>query len=123
MSHFRKTVALSSLACATLVLTGCVVAPYPYRPYQSHYVVTQPQPAVDIEYVQLAPPAPYAEVVTVSPGVGYVWITGSWLWSGGRHQWRAGTWSRPPTGYNRWQPGVWNNQPGRGWYQQGGTWR
>lgn len=124
MSHFRRIVLSSGLAGAALVLSGCVVAPYPYRPYyQSHVVVTQPQVGVDVEYVQTAPPAPYAEVVTVSPGIGFVWMEGAWIWSGGRHQWRAGSWARPPSGYNRWESGRWNNQPGRGWYQLGGRWR
>lgn len=131
MSHFRKIVLLSGLAGATLVLSGCVVAPaYPYRSYQSRVVVTepqvvvtQPQVGVDVEYVQMAPPAPYAEVVTVSPGVGYVWLGGEWIWSGGRHHWRSGSWARPPAGRNHWQSGGWNHRPGRGWQHQGGHWR
>ncbi len=122
MSHFRKLVLWSGLAGAALVLSGCVVTPYPYRPYQSSVVVSQPQRVVDIEYVQSAPPAPYAEVVPVSPGAGHVWISGAWIWSGGRHQWQAGYWSRPPVGSNRWQSGGWKHEPGRGWYRQGGYW-
>ena len=125
MSQFRKIVLCGGLAGAALVLSGCVVAPaYPYRPYyQSRVVVTQPQVTADVEYVQTAPPAPYTEVVTVSPGVGYVWLPGLWLWSGGRYQWRSGNWSRPPAGYNQWNRGGWNHQPGRGWYHSGGHWR
>ena len=125
MSHFRKIVLCAGLGGAALVLSGCVVAPaYPYRPYyQSRVVVSQPQVTADVEYVQIAPPVPYTEVITVSPGVGYVWLPGLWFWSAGRYQWRGGNWSRPPSGYNQWNHGGWNHQPGRGWYHSGGQWR
>lgn len=123
MSHIRKVGILSGLAAAAVVLTGCVVAPAPY--YQSRAVVMQPGVSVsaNVEYVQTAPPAPYNEVVTVSPGVGFVWTPGLWYWSGGRHVWRAGAWARPPVGYNTWNSGGWYNAPGRGWYHSGGHWR
>ena len=125
MSQFRKIVFCGGLVGAALVLSGCVVAPaYPYRSYyRTGAVVTQPQVSVDIDYVQNAPPEPYAETLTVSPGVGYIWLPGLWLWSGGRYQWRGGSWSRPPVGYNRWNNGGWSHQPGRGWYHSGGYWR
>jgi WXXGXW repeat (2 copies) len=125
MSHFRKLSLLTGLAAAAVVLTGCVVTPYPY--YQTRVVTTQQgAPAATgatVEYVQTAPPAPYNEVVTVSPGVGFVWTPGVWYWSGGRHVWRAGVWQRPPYGYNTWNNGGWYNTPGRGWYHRGGYWR
>lgn len=122
MSHFQKFGLYSGLAGATLVLSGCILPPpLPPRPYFPSVVVTQPQ--IGVEYVQTAPPAPYSEVVTVSPGVGYVWLPGLWFWSGGRYQWRAGNWSRTPSGYNQWNNGGWNHYPGRGWYHSGGYWR
>jgi hypothetical protein len=123
MSQFRKIVLCGGLAGAALVLSGCVVAPHPHRTHQSQVVVTQPQVTAEVEYVQTAPPAAYTEVVTVSPGVGYVWVPGLWLWSGGRYQWRAGAWSRPPVGYKQWNHGGWVHQPGRGWRHSGGHWR
>ncbi len=122
MSHFQRFGLYGGLAGATLALSGCILPPpLPPRPYFPSVVVTQPQ--VGVEYVQTAPPAAYSEVVTVSPGVGYVWLPGVWLWSSGRYQWRAGAWSRPPYGYNQWNHGGWNHQPGRGWYHSGGYWR
>lgn len=123
MSHFRKLSLLAGLATAAAVLTGCVVTPY----YQTRVVTTQQGAPVasgaSVEYVQTAPPAPYTEVVTVSPGVGFVWTPGLWYWSGGRHTWRAGVWQRPPYGYSTWNHGGWYNTPGRGWYLNGGYWR
>jgi WXXGXW repeat (2 copies) len=125
MFSIRSAGILSVLAVSVVALTGCVVAPAPY--YQSRVAVVQPGGAVtataNVEYVQTAPPAPYNEVVTVSPGVGYVWTPGIWLWSGGRYTWRAGVWSRPPSGYSTWSNGGWYHTPGRGWYHSGGHWR
>ena len=127
MSHVHKIGTkigiLSGLATAALVLTGCVVAPAPY--YQSRVAVVQPGASVsaNVEYVQTAPPAEQTEVVTVSPGVGFIWTPGFWYWSGGRHVWRAGVWTRPPAGYSSWNRGGWYHTPGRGWYHSGGHWR
>ena len=108
---------------AAVVLTGCVVAPAPY--YQSRVAVAQPSVVLNagVEYVQTAPPAEQIEVVTVSPGIGYVWTPGLWHWSGGRHVWRAGVWMRPPAGHHSWNRGGWHHSPGRGWYHSGGHWR
>jgi WXXGXW repeat (2 copies) len=127
MSHVHKIGSkigiLSVLATAALVLTGCVVAPAPY--YQSRVAVVQPGASVsaNVEYVQTPPPAEQTEVVTVSPGVGFIWTPGFWYWSGGRHVWRAGVWTRPPAGYRSWNRGGWYHAPGRGWYHSGGHWR
>jgi hypothetical protein len=127
LSWVRKLSVLGGLAAAGVVfgvvLTGCVVTPY----YQTRVVTTQPSVAVDagsnVEYVQTAPPVAYNEVVTVSPGVGYIWTPGLWYWSGGRHVWRAGVWQRPPYGYRAWNNGGWTHVPGRGWQHNRGYWR
>jgi WXXGXW repeat (2 copies) len=124
-NQVRKLSMLGGLAVAAVVLTGCVVTPYPY--YQTRVVTTQPSvagtAAASVEYVQVAPPAPQYEVVTVSPGLGYVWTPGLWYWSGGRHVWRAGLWTRPPSGYSTWNNGGWTHVPGRGWQHNQGYWR
>jgi hypothetical protein len=129
MSKVHKLSVASGLAAATVVLTGCVVTPA-YYPPQTRVVTVQPSVAVtadttstSVEYVQTAPPAPYNEVVTVSPGIGFVWTPGIWYWSGGRHVWRAGSWQRPPYGYRTWNNGGWTLVPGRGWQQSRGYWR
>ena len=70
--------------------------------------------------VQEAPPAPLDEqVVVASPGPGYVWIGGEWVWNG-RWFWRAGYWSYHPGGI--WVEGGWHRGP-RGWYHDPGHWR
>jgi hypothetical protein len=128
MNKVRKLSIFGGLAAAAVVLTGCVVTPY--YPAQTRVVTVQPSVAVtansgstSVEYVQTAPPVAYNEVVTVSPGVGYIWTPGLWYWSGGRHVWRAGAWQRPPYGYRTWNNGGWTHVPGRGWQHNQGYWR
>lgn len=69
------------------------------------------QPATTV--VQEAPPAPLDEtsLVVASPGPGYVWIGGEWVWNG-RWFWRAGYWSYRPGGV--WVVGGWS-RGSRGW--------
>lgn len=128
MSHiqktFIKTALLSAVTGGALLLTGCVVAPH-HRVYVPQVAVPAGTPSTNttVEYVQSAPPPEYTEVITVSPGVGYVWLPGLWYWSSGRYTWRAGHWARPPAGYSSYHRGTWGHTPGRGWYHSGGGWR
>jgi outer membrane lipoprotein SlyB len=76
------------------------------------------QPATVV--VEQAPPPPPTETIVVaSPGPGYVWIGGEWVWNGGWF-WRAGYWSYHPGGI--WVEGGWHRGP-RGWYHEPGRWR
>jgi WXXGXW repeat (2 copies) len=104
---------------AALLLSACVVAPYPRR-----VVYTEPVAAGSYEsqevIVGVAPPPAYVEVVPSVPYAGAVWIGGYWGWSGGRHSWVPGRWDRPRPGY-RWQPHAWSQQGGR-WHLHGGGW-
>jgi hypothetical protein len=45
--------------------------------------------------VREAPPAPIVETVVVSPGPGFVWVSGGWMWHD-RWVWERGHWDRPP---------------------------
>ena len=112
---------------SVLLLSACVVAPYPReRVVYSQPVYSQPVPVgepVPVEstvVVDVAPPAPYVETVSVAPFVGAVWIGGYWGWHGGRHQWVPGRWERGRPGYH-WQSHAWVNQGGR-WHLHGGGW-
>jgi outer membrane lipoprotein SlyB len=72
--------------------------------------------------VQEAPPAPLQETVVVaSPGPGYIWVGGEWVWNG-RWFWRAGYWGYPPYSRAVWISGGWH-QGQRGWYHSPGHWR
>lgn len=60
--------------------------------------------AEDYLEVPFAPRPPPIEVVPPSPREDAVWADGTWLWSGQRYRWQAGTWVVPPAGarYARW---------------------
>ena len=122
MSQLKKTVLLSGVAAVAVLMSGCVVAP-PHVVHNARHQAIANGATVNVEYYQSAPPAEYNEVITVSPGDGYIWVPGLWYWSGNRYLWRAGNWQRPPSGYRTYNRGTWNHTPGRGWYHSGGHWR
>lgn len=109
-----RTTKTAGLLCALLALSACVVAPYPRH---GHAVAAEP---ADGPVVEVAPPAPYAELVSAAPYPGAVWINGYWGWSGQRHQWVPGYWESPRAGY-AWRPHVWVQVGGR-WQLRGGVW-
>jgi hypothetical protein len=84
----RAAAGAAALASVLALTSGCVVAvrpaPVVYAPAPGEVVVTE------------EPPAPYAEVVGVAPGPGYLWIGGYYHWSGARWVWYAGHYERPP---------------------------
>ena len=83
--------------------------------------VVQPAPAQNVVYVQQSPPPPRVETVVVSPGPGYVWVGGEWLWNGG-WAWRSGYWCMPPYANSIWIGGSWSHYD-RGWRHAPGHWR
>lgn len=64
------------------------------------------------EVVYERPPAPSRE---------HIWITGDWVWSGGRYQWHEGHWERRREGVV-WDNGHWQDTRG-GWKWIPGHWR
>jgi WXXGXW repeat (2 copies) len=111
-------------------LSACVVAPYRghggYGGDGGGRGYGQPVPQVGGPYeqpgivVDVAPPAPYVEVIPVLPFLGALWIAGYWGWRGGRHHWVPGRYERPRPGYG-WNAHGWVNQGGR-WHLHGGGW-
>ena len=96
------------VAASTLALTACIVQPLPsqYNAYDEGYG--------NDAVVEVAPPAPYPEVVPIAPYLGAVWVGGYWGWSGGRHVWTRGHYVHGREGYIYRQP-AWNRD-GRGRY-------
>ncbi len=117
--HRQAWRGLALAAGAALLLSACVVAPAPY--YRGGGVAYGPAPGAYGEVVMTAPPAPYQEVVPVSPGLGYVWIGGYWNWVGGRHVWAGGHWEPGRPGY-AWVPHNWG-RTGNGWRLNPGHWQ
>jgi len=86
------------------------------------YMINTPNTAAEgAVLIPQAPPAPPVQTVVVSPGPGYVWVTGEWVWNNG-WGWRAGYWTRPPYGYTVWVGGsYWRDS--HGWHHNRGHWR
>jgi hypothetical protein len=100
-----------SLVWATSLSTcGCVV--YPNAP------VATAGAEVDVAG---APPAPLVDEVSLSPGIGFVWIGGAWAWQG-RWVWERGHWDRPPHPGAVWVPHRYVYHDGRHRFVRGG-WR
>ena len=78
-------------------------------------------PTQKVVYVRETPPAPRYETVVVSPGPGYVWCGGEWIWDAG-WVWTSGRWCAPPRPHTVWIGGSWNSSP-RGWRHHPGHWR
>lgn len=109
------------VSLSALLLSACVVAPYPNRVVYSQPVPVNAAPVYQEEaVVDVAPPPPYVEVVPAIPFAGAVWIGGYWGWSGGRHQWVPGRWEHPRPGYS-WRAHAWVQQGGR-WHLRAGGW-
>jgi len=75
-----------------------------------------------VVYLQTGPPEPIVEVITVSPGAGYVWVTGYHKWDGVAYVWVPGHYQLAPRARAVWVPGRWR-QGRRGWYWVNGRWR
>jgi len=82
---------------------------------------TAPAPTTTTVEVSQAPPPPESDVVVASPGPGYVWVGGEWVWNG-RWVWAPGYWAAPPYAGAIWVRPYWVR--GRyGWRREPGHWR
>lgn len=107
------------VSATALLLSACVVAPYPRHVYSEPVPAGGPYDYPDV-VVDVPPPAPYVEVVPALPFAGAVWIGGYWGWSSGRHHWVPGRWAHPRPGYT-YRPRAWVPR-GSSWQLQGGGW-
>ena len=103
------------VSLSAILLSACVVAPYP-----RNVVYAEPRGYDSVVVVDAAPPPLYVEVTPVMPYAGAFWIGGYWGWNAGRHQWVPGRWDRARPGYN-WRPHAWVQQGGR-WHLHAGGW-
>jgi len=83
------------------------------------YIVNTPSTST-VTVVAAAPPPPPIDPIVVSPGPGFVWVGGEWLWNGG-WVWRAGYWDRPVYPGAIWVGGYWGRGP-RGYVRYEGHW-
>jgi hypothetical protein len=113
--QIRLAVPILAAVLGAVTLSGCVVAP----PRQQIVYTTSAPPTGPVVYTEMAPPPPQTEVIGVAPA-GYFWLSGFWLWEGGRHVWHPGHWEAHRQGYS-WTPHRWV-QTGHGWQLHGGFW-
>ncbi len=119
MNRTQPRLATLALALmAGLLAAGCVLVParggyYGGAPADGGYYSGGP--------VAVAPPPVQAEVITVAPGTGYLWIGGFWNWVGHRHVWVGGHWAQHRPGH-QWVPHQWHRD-GPGWRAAPGHWR
>ncbi|MGH7617883.1 MAG: YXWGXW repeat-containing protein [Gemmatimonadaceae bacterium] len=81
-----------------------------------------PRPRVGVEYAMRQPPAERVEVLSASPGAGYVWVKGHWAWRRDDYEWIGGHWAIPERGFREWEPGRWEHDR-NGWFFIEGRWR
>ena len=92
-----KTLLVGLVMICTIVLAGCA----------GEVVATRPS-----EVVYDRPAA---------PGPDYIWISGDWVWAGGRYSWHEGHWDRRREGHV-WHDGGWESRRG-GWAWHRGYWK
>jgi len=94
----HKKIILGLALVASVGITSCTVR-----------AVVRERPT-EVVYVRPAPPSRE-----------HIWITGDWVWVGGRYEWREGHWERPRPAA-RWENGHWQ-ETSRGWRWIPGHWR
>ena len=89
------------------------------------YMINTPTSALSpppLVAVAREPPPPVSETVVVSPGAGYVWISGGWMWCSTGWVWCHGHWAWPPHPRAIWVGAGWEYDHGhRMW--RAGYWR
>ena len=73
------------------------------------------------EAIEMAPPPMRVEVRPTAPGADFVWTPGYYAWRGGRYEWSAGNWARPPHPGVTWVEPRYVSSGGR-YYLQPGRW-
>jgi hypothetical protein len=96
---------IAASAVVSLSSFGCAHHPPPH----AHHVV-----------VRARPPVEKVEVVTATPGPGYIWVKGHWRHDGSTYLWVAGHWEAPRPSAT-WRAGHWEEEDG-GWYWVEGEW-
>ena len=71
--------------------------------------------------INIAPPAPRTERMTVRPSRDAVWIAGYHRWAPRRHRyvWVPGQWRRPPRPHTIWVAGRWERRNNEWVYYEG----
>jgi hypothetical protein len=123
LNRVARTAIAGGVGIALLTAAGCTVDTVVYGPPEPHRVIVEegsPPPEAEV-YVEEAPPPPEVEVIPPSPGIGFVWVGGSWIHSGRHYVWVRGRWQRPPHGRGHWVRPHWEHGP-HGYVRVEGHW-
>jgi hypothetical protein len=104
-----RRLTLLGLAALGLVLGGGLAGPFGGDRALAQDIAPQP------------PPPPQVESPGPPPSPNAVWISGHWLWRGGRYEWVPGQWENAPAGAS-YVPGR-HRQTAQGWVWEPGRWR
>jgi hypothetical protein len=72
--------------------------------------------------IKVRPAAPIVRVRPVCPGPRHIWVSGEYVWRGGRYDYIDGYWAIPPAHRNHWVEGRWKHRR-TGWVWIPGHWR
>jgi hypothetical protein len=120
MKLYRGILVLSMMAGAA-ALAGCSRSGDDNPAPADNAAASTPASDTDTtdETAPSAPPAPQAESPGAAPAPSYVYVQGSWRYSGGRYVWSRGHWEPPHAGAQLYQPrwvevgGKWEHHPAR----------
>jgi hypothetical protein len=118
---WKSVVVVALLFAMMVTVTSCAVTPHRRRHRGRAVAVVNPTGAVDIVYVQKAPPKLKVETRPKRPNAKAVWVSGYWQWRGGKYVWIPGHWDRNPRS-SAWIPGHWDKRS-RGWIWVPGHWK
>lgn len=111
-----KTISLLKLG---LLLAVGTMVPAGYVEGFNIGINLSPPPVV--VYPDTAPPAAVVEAPPPSPGAGFVWINGSWVWGPDHHWiWEKGRWDAPPHAGMHYVPNHYHESGGRHVFERGG---
>src|SRR5262245_29660570 len=115
----KKSELFILLGVGSLLLRGCA-----HHHERERVVYTSPAPVVVERHVVVTKPPPplRRETVVVSPGPGYVWVNGNWIWRGNRYVREKGRWVRPPHARTAWVAPRYESH-GNSYYYYNGYWR
>ncbi len=110
----RDLLAALAVAAGLTVLAGCS-APYT-GPAPTTLQAQELAKAPRILVATPPPPSPPDSQRQGSPGSGYFWRPGHYVFKGARYTWVPGAWVVPPRSDLTWVPGFWTRTP------EGGVW-
>jgi len=119
--HFLSKPALNHCGHTGLIHTPKVKSMKKYILHFAVLIAMLPFASCAPAYVVRERPHDVVYFRPAAPARDYVWVSGDWVWIGGRYQWHEGHWERPHR-RSAWVDGHWQNT-NRGYKWVPGHWR